>query len=475
MIFMYSLKLCKNTKKTTFRRKIIRIFAQIKSLTVFSRYLDSMRSYKFEYSYPLLSIGIALSIGIVIGETFHSSQSTCYGLVSSICQLILCLLCKKEKPQSLLILITVLCVGFTLASHQKDEARKQTSYYTYQELSAFDRTKLQAAEWKQDLEDSYRQMNIPQDGYAILTAMTLGDKSALDQETKAYYSASGASHITAVSGLHIGIIFQLLLFILAGKRSYNRHYIPNYLIILALTSIWAYTLLIGMPASAIRSSCMVSIYCMTLVMRRRSKAINCLMLTAIIMLCFSPSYIFDISFQLSFIAVLFIITLFPKMAHWIDTPWTKKHPLMKSPLTMLSVSVAAQIGTMPIIAYYFGHISCYSLLANMIAIPSATLILYGGVGYLICAPFPCLQTIFAHILSFVTKILNESISIIAHLPGASIKGIKISILQLCLLYVAIIAGCILIHKLRLFHFHRNHLCCSHKDYNSQGCQTSPLD
>ena len=246
-------------------------------------------------------------------------------------------------------------MGFTLASHQKDEARKQTSYYTYQELSAFDRTKLQAAEWKQDLEDSYRQMDIPQDGYAILTAMTLGDKSALDQETKAYYSTSGASHITAVSGLHIGIIFQLLLFILAGKRSSNKHYIPNYLIILALTSIWAYTLLIGMPASAIRSSCMVSIYCMTLVMRRRSKAINCLILTAIIMLCFSPSYIFDISFQLSFIAVLFIITLFPKMAHWIDTPWTKKHPLMKSPLTMLSVSVAAQIGTMPIIAYYFGH------------------------------------------------------------------------------------------------------------------------
>lgn len=423
-------------------------------------------------SYPLLSVGILLAAGIATGYFLHGRLTTFLVLSCTVCQLSLALICRKDRVQSWLILTTVFCLGFTLMSHQQDKDLQPARVFVHEELSSLDRTRLKTVEWRSALEESYRQMGIQQDGYALLVAMTLGDKRALSQELRSDFSISGVSHITAVSGLHIGIILQLLLFLLSGRGLYQ-HLFPWHIIVIAITSIWAYAFLIGLPASAVRSCGMFSIYCLATVMRRKSRSVNCLLLSAIAMLCLSPSYLFDIGFQLSFLSVLSILTVYPWMARRIELSPLGKYPLLQGVSMPIAVSIAAQLGTMPLVAYYFGYVSCYSLLANMIAIPSAILILYGGFAYLACTPLPWLQGMIGYLLGGVTEVLNGSVAFIAHLPGACIEGVKINILQLSLLYTALVAGCLLIHRLPLFLPSRSRLSDSHKGCSSRGCQTSP--
>lgn len=115
--------------------------------------------------------------------------------------------------------------------------------------------------------------------------MALGDKSALDSNTRNSYSISGASHILAVSGLHIGIIFQLFIFLLGGRKY------SVYTIILSLISIWTYVFLIGLPASAVRAAIMLSAYSLSLAFHRTGLPLNILASAYIFMLFISPLYL----------------------------------------------------------------------------------------------------------------------------------------------------------------------------------------
>lgn len=115
--------------------------------------------------------------------------------------------------------------------------------------------------------------------------MALGDKSALDSNTRNSYSISGASHILAVSGLHIGIIFQLFIFLLGGRKY------SVYTIILSLISIWTYVFLIGLPASAVRAAIMLSAYSLSLAFHRTGLPLNTLASAYILMLFISPLYL----------------------------------------------------------------------------------------------------------------------------------------------------------------------------------------
>lgn len=412
-----------------------------------------MRSYFSLLSYPLLGTSVSLVASILVGHFSHGVIPPLASFIISLNLLVFTFLAKKAIKQTILIYLTVFFIGFTLTNIQTIHEASAPSYYSYHDLSSLDRIKLKTIRWRQNIEQSYQKSHITQQELAIISAMTLGDKSHITHETRTNYSISGASHILAVSGLHISIIFQLIL-LLGGKR--RRHpYIP---VACALICIWAYTLFIGMPASSVRASSMLSIYSAALLMGRKRLSINGLLLAAIAMLIYSPNYLFDISFQLSFLAVFSILLLYPVLGK--NVMW---------------VSLAAQIGTMPITAYYFGRISCYSLLTNLIAIPAATLILYLAVLFMLCHPLPMLQEWMGWGLAWVAKITNTSLSWIAHLPGASIEGIKINILQLCLAYGVIVAGYLLIRKFRQFHLHRSHLSSYDKADTLQEDQTEPSD
>lgn len=192
-----------------------------------------------------------------------------------------------------------------------------------------------------------------------------------------------------------------------------------------------------------------------------------------------PLHLFDISFQLSFAAVLSILLLYKPIYSLLPASVTRRKPLGWA-WAMVAVSVAAQVGTTPLVCYYFGNIACYSVLSSFVAIPAATVIIYVSLSLLLSffllPGFSLLQGGLAYLLSLTTSATQHALQLIVMLPGACIEGIKISILQLGLIYIAIIAGCLLIQKLHRCLLHQIHLPSdSHRDYSQQECQTSPSD
>lgn len=272
------------------------------------------------------------------------------------------------------------------------------------------------------------------DAYAVVAAMALGDKSALTQELKDVYSVTGASHILALSGLHLGIIYTLLSLFVFRRRW---QVLSQMVIIL---SIWAFVFLVGMSTSVVRSAVMLSVYALLSLGHRDRMSVNTLAFTAIVMLMISPMLLFDVGFQMSYMAVLSILLFVPLMEGVFTAEYLMSHRVVRWLWGMVAVSLSAQIGTAPLIAYYFGRFSCYFLLTNFIVIPAAMLILYLSLVVLIV---PSL----AYILFGIVAALNSLLAKMALIPGASIDNLHPTKTQTTMIYVIIVAVYLLAVKL----------------------------
>ena len=332
-----------------------------------------------------------------------------------------CYLWKDERSQKLQL-------GSSLLVNHPDSGFVRSKDWAfggegYEKLSRMQRVQLSFLSYRHDLLNRYRSQSSDDEQYAVLAAMTLGDKSALTKELRETYSVTGASHILALSGLHIGIIYLLLFRLTLGRRHF---WFSQVAIIL---SIWAFAFITGLSTSVVRSATMISMYALFSVAGRHRSPVNLLCFTAIVMLLVSPSSLYDIGFQLSFCAVLAILLLMPLFESFFPENYLVKHPFVRYIYNMVGVSVAAQIGVAPLIAYHFGRFSTYFLFTNFLVIPAATIILYGALLVVLlpsCAP----------ILLWVVGILNKALGWISQMPCASIDGLHPSVLQVCLLYVA---------------------------------------
>ena len=282
-----------------------------------------------------------------------------------------------------------------------------------------------------------------QEDYSILSAMVLGDKSGVSKEQKEQFSVAGTSHLLALSGLHLGIIYMLLSSLFRSRRWQTVNQV------LIVVAVWAFVLLVGMPSSVIRAAVMITTLALVRVLNRGAVPLNSLALAALIMLMVNPYSLFDIGFQLSFCAVLAILLFTPLIDSLFTTRLspltTHLSRLTKSLLSLTTVSIAAQIGTAPLIAYYFGRFSVWFLLANYVAIPLATLILYSMVVVLLLGFWPALQSIIIVIPVTLASWLNAWTAWIASLPFASIDGLHPSILQVVMIYVIILCLWLLLH------------------------------
>ncbi len=272
--------------------------------------------------------------------------------------------------------------------------------------------------------------------YAVVAAMALGDKSALTKELRDVYSVTGASHVLALSGLHLGIIYTLLSVLIVGRRWQT---VSQIVIIL---SIWAFAFLVGLPVSVVRSATMLSTYAVLSLGRRDKMSLNTLAFTAILMLMVHPLSLFDVGFQLSFSAVSSILLLVPLFGRAFSRRYLLEHRVVRWLWGMVAVSCAAQIGTAPLVAYYFGRFSVYFLLTNFLVIPAATLILYLSLAVMI---WPSLT----FLLMGTVGLLNASLTWVVSLPKASIEGLSPSILQVVMLYVIIAAVYMLLTRLHV--------------------------
>lgn len=263
---------------------------------------------------------------------------------------------------------------------------------------------------------------------AIVAAMTLGDKKAVDGNTKDVYSLSGASHVLALSGLHLGIIYAVLMLLLGGRRQHSL-----WRQMLVLLAIWSYVVIVGMGASVVRAALMLTVYSICIVSRRDKASANALAFAAMCLLVVNPRNLWDVGFQMSFMAVLAIIVYY----QWLYDLLPLTNKLLKVLWGMAVVSITAQLGTAPLVAYYFGRFSCYFLLTNFIVVPMATVIIYGALLLFASCPLPLISRVVAKALYALVGWLNAALAWIASLPGASIENINLSLWQLTLIYTLI--------------------------------------
>ena len=247
----------------------------------------------------------------------------------------------------------------------------------------------------------------------VLAAMTLGDKSHLDATTRDVFSHTGVSHVLALSGFHLSVLFSIYqLLVLSFCR---RRWLYVVMSMFGICGLWIFAFLAGLPLSLVRAAVMFSIVQLMGCFRRDSFSINNLALAAILLLLFSPQSLFDVGFQLSFISVFSIILFaksFPRPA------FLQRVPPAGWCYDLFVVSLCAQLGTAPLVAYYFHTFPLYGWMSNFVAVPLAYVIL--GVGMLFFL-LPFARDILVICLGGSLRIMDVALSALSEMPGAVLE------------------------------------------------------
>ena len=280
--------------------------------------------------------------------------------------------------------------------------------------------------------EKYRQWGIGTEQMPVLSALTLGHKGSLEKETREAYSVAGISHVLALSGMHVGIIWLLLDVLLRPLSKVRLKWLKSVLVISAL---WAFAFVVGLEASVVRAVLM----CMLLEMGRLSGSkpfsMNTLAIAAFFMLLYRPFYLFEVGFQLSFVAVLSILVLYPLFYHSFQI----KNKVGRWTWGVLCVSMAAQLGTAPLVMYYFSSFSVYFLMTNIVAALLVPVIIYGAVLMIVTACIPELQGIVVKLLNGCVKALDGIAGWTSSLPNATFT-IPVQPVEIVVFYVLLGAG-----------------------------------
>lgn len=281
------------------------------------------------------------------------------------------------------------------------------------------------------------------DELATVGALTLGYKEALTPELRRLFAASGAAHVLAVSGLHTGIIYGLLwwLLTLGGRfkpmhEEKTRRRLISMIVIVAM---WGYAWLTGMTPSVVRAVLMVSIFEIGRMLYKRAFSLNTVAAAAVLILLAHPSDLWSVSFQLSFAATAAIISLSPVLP-FREGRWPR---IVTYAAGIIFVSLAAQLGTLGITTYYFHQVSVYFLLTNLMVLPLATLLVPCGLAT-VALGGSALGLILGKATHGLAWILNHSVQWVEHLPGstvsAQVDGCMVALYYIILLLFFIFAA-----------------------------------
>ena len=260
----------------------------------------------------------------------------------------------------------------------------------------------------------YQEWGLSGNALAVASAVSLGEKRALSDDLREVYSTSGVSHVLAVSGLHVGIMCWFLYLIFPAFLFRRAEWLRQLLVMIIL---WAYAYAIGLPVSITRTLIMFSIVAVCRAVERETSALNSLGIAAVIMLAAHPSSLFDMSFQLSFSAVFFIVILTPIM---LDI-YEPRNPVGRYVWRVMVLSFAAQIGTAPIVMYHFSGFSTYVMLANLFVVPVMFVIVSLSMSLWIFGWFPLLRGFLVASLTWLINTMTALLTRIANLPYSQIE------------------------------------------------------
>ncbi|WP_299778026.1 ComEC/Rec2 family competence protein [uncultured Formosa sp.] len=275
------------------------------------------------------------------------------------------------------------------------------------------------------------------DELAILNALLLGQREDISETLYTNYTKAGVIHILAVSGLHVGILLLILNYILSPFERIKHGRIIKTICIIIL--MWCFAILTGLSPSVSRATLMFTLISISLNSNRPSNIYNTVAISIFILLLWKPMLLFDVGFQLSYAAVLSIVTFQPKL----NTLWVPKNKLSKIFWNTLTVTTAAQIGVLPLSIYYFHQFPGLFFLSNLIIVPVLGYILGLGILIIVLASVQLLPNILVHLFNETISFMNGFIGWIASQEQFIFNSISIELTTLygiytilfCLLYV----------------------------------------
>ena len=276
--------------------------------------------------------------------------------------------------------------------------------------------------------------------YAVITAVLLGNDETMDADLKAHFAAAGVSHILCVSGMHVGIIFMIINFILKPFDNFPRLRILKAIILLLL--IWTYAHITGLAPSVKRAATMFTFVSLGSLLHRPTSIYHSLFASIFILLLINPLLIFEVGFQMSYLAVFGIVIIQPQLTRL----WTPKYKIVNYFWELATVSVAAQLTTFPLSLFYFGQFPNYFLLSNLSVISLSFLIVMTGIVLLVFSWVPPLSRLIGVLLTYEIRLLNTIVKGIESLPGSVTDNISITVLQMMLIYGIIIAIFLYLNK-----------------------------
>lgn len=264
------------------------------------------------------------------------------------------------------------------------------------------------------------------DALSVSKAMSIGVRQNLTSGIRESYSLTGASHLLAVSGLHVGIVAMLINLLLWPLPALRRGHLAKNIIAVAV--IWLYAMMTGLSPSVVRAAMMFSGIQFAMFSSRRGGGLNGLLGTAAVMLLINPNYLYDISFQLSFAAVLGIFVMYGPLYGLVRTRWRWINAIW----SVILIGVAATVFTAPLVSYYFGRMPVIGIFLNPVVILTANVIVLFSLLWII-APLPFLNGFFSFILDAAGGLQNSVVAFSSTKSWASVP-ISLTLPQVLLVY-----------------------------------------
>ncbi|WP_405400850.1 ComEC/Rec2 family competence protein [Maribacter sp. Asnod2-G09] len=277
--------------------------------------------------------------------------------------------------------------------------------------------------------------NFGADELGVIQALLLGQRSDISEETYTNYQKAGAVHILAVSGLHIGILLLVIQFLLSPLKN-----IPNgrtLILILSVLFLWVFAFIAGLSASIIRATTMFTFVAYALYLNRPSNTFNILALSILFILLFiNPNLLFQVGFQMSYAAVFAILWIFPLLKQL----WFPKNKVVRYFWQLLCVSIAAQLGVLPISLFYFHQFPGLFFVSNLVIVPALGLILGMGILVIALSLLNWLPSPLAWFYNEIIGLMNSLIAWVAKQENYIFSAISFDFIQLLLSVLVLVMG-----------------------------------
>ncbi len=283
------------------------------------------------------------------------------------------------------------------------------------------------------IQKSLQKYHFKNDELAVINALLLGQRQDISKALIADYQNAGAIHILAVSGLHVGVILLILSFVCKPiERLRNGKFLKTTIIVLLL---WMFAFIAGLSASVVRAVTMFSFVAIGMSFHQKNIVEFSFISSMLFLLLIKPMFLFDVGFQLSYLAVFGILFAQPKLY----SIWKPKYKIIDFFWKLFTVSIAAQVGILPLSIFYFQQFPGLFLVSNLVIIPFLGTVLIGGILVIILSFLSILPQIIADVYGYIISYMNAFVSWVSHQESFLFKEISISFSMMLLCYLFLFA------------------------------------